>query len=254
MDYKTPISALSLKTNKWFQHPLRACKHAVIALAVAVGLSTTPVFATEALPYYTDAAFTPLWLTAAEAERQNIHRIPGFEFRNQHGDIVNQDDVAGQVYVANFFFATCSGICPMIRDRLQAVQTAYAKEDDVVILTHTIRPTVDTEAVLQAYARINDIRPGKWHLLRGERDALYDFAQRAYFANEDLGQPQSDDNFLHSENVLLIDRRGHIRGIYNGLSETAIEHLVADIAVLLTSPMSTDVQVSSGGVSRSQPF
>ncbi|MEL7296575.1 MAG: SCO family protein [Pseudomonadota bacterium] len=223
--------------NKWFRRPLRACKQTALAVALVIGVTATPVVATEALPYYADAAFTPLWLTAAEAERQRIHRIPEFAFRNQYGDVVDQDAVAGQVVVANFFFATCSGICPMIRDRLQAVQTAYTGVDDVVILTHTIRPTVDTEAVLKAYARINNIQANKWHLLRGERDALYDFAQRAYFANEDLGKPQADDNFLHSENVLLIDRRGHIRGVYNGLSETAIEHLVADIAVLLAESM-----------------
>ena len=95
-----------------------------------------------------------------------------------------------------------------------------------------IRPTTDTTAILQDYAQKHGVVSGKWHLLTGDKDAIYTLARSAYFANEDLGSIQKTNDFLHTENVLLIDNNRHIRGIYNGLNSTSMNHLIDDIAAL----------------------
>ena len=185
------------------------------------------------LPYYDTPEFTPRWLLNAK-DLTGFHRIPDFEFTNQNGEQITQADVAGRVYVASFFFSTCPGICPAIRSKLSRVQEHFAEDDAVVILAHSIRPSTDTVETLRAYAAANDVRTGKWHLLTGEREDIYRLAKEAYFANEDLGEMRSIDDFLHTENLLLIDKNRHIRGIYNGLSASSVDHLIADITLLLS--------------------
>lgn len=185
-----------------------------------------------ALPYYGSADFTPHWLEPDADELRGMHRIPDFSFVNQDGDVVTEADVAGGVYVANFFFTSCPGICPAIRKKLVLVQERFADDDYVKILTHTIQPTTDTVDMLDAYARANAIQSGKWHLLTGDKDTIYRLASEVYFANEDQGEVTGKDKFLHTENLLLIDANRHIRGVYNGLSASAVANLIADIELL----------------------
>lgn len=198
----------------------------VIALAVCASATD------NTLPYYGSSDFTPHWLTSESPELQRFHRVPDFELTNQEGQRVTQESVAGKIYVASFFFSTCPGICPMLRSKLAAVQERFMADDSVVILAHSIRPSTDTLEILQAYARDNGIKAAKWHLLTGDKDAIYALARNAYFADEDLGNPASNSNFLHTENLLLVDQNRHIRGVYNGLSSSSVENLIEDIQIL----------------------
>nr|WP_197493221.1 SCO family protein [Woeseia oceani] len=109
---------------------------------------------------------------------------------------------------------------------------SICRYDSVYILSHSIRPTTDTREILQAYARDYGVISGKWHLLTGDKKAIYELAKDAYFANEDLGNPDKLSDFLHTENLLLIDQNRHIRGVYNGLSTTSVNHLLSDIEIL----------------------
>lgn len=202
--------------SAWFLYAVT-----VFGLATAAGVET--------LPYYDSPEFTPHWLTPGSAAINELHRIPAFSFTNQYGDTVTETDVAGGIYVASFFFSTCPGICPRIRSKLSVVQERFIDDDSVTLLSHSIRPQTDSVAVLRDYAKAHGVVGGKWHLLTGDRETLYDLARNAYFANEDLGEPAREGDFLHTENVLLIDQNRHIRGIYNGLSETSVEHLISDI-------------------------
>lgn len=186
----------------------------------------------ESLPYYNSAEFTPHWLEVDAKELRDFHRIPPFTFTNQDGEEISERDVAGGIYVANFFFTSCPGICPAIRKKLAVVQEEFRDDDYVKILTHTIRPTTDSSEMLRAYAKANDIQSGKWHLLTGDKEAIYRLAKETYFADEDLGEARSNEDFLHTENLLLIDEGRRIRGVYNGLSSSAVENLVEDIRLL----------------------
>ncbi|MFK7889124.1 MAG: SCO family protein [Gammaproteobacteria bacterium] len=199
--------------------------------AVLITLLAGRAFAAD-LPYYNSVDFTPHWLAGNTAALEHFHRIPAFRFTNQNGTEVTEKTVAGKVYVASFFFSTCPGICPAIRSKLSRVQDTYRDDPEVLILSHSIRPSTDSIDVLQAYARSNDIDANTWHLLTGDKARTYALAKAAYFANEDLGNLAKQDDFLHTENILLIDQDRHIRGIYNGLSASSVANLLEDISLL----------------------
>ncbi|MEM7610950.1 MAG: SCO family protein [Pseudomonadota bacterium] len=204
--------------------------------AVLLGLllmSSTSLLADENLPYYDSAEFTPHWIEAGSDALTDFHRIPSFEFTNQHDQVITQQDTDQKVYVASFFFSTCPGICPKLRSKLKSVQDAFLDNDSVLILSHSIRPGTDTPEVLQHYAETHGVVAGKWHLLTGDQQSIYELARTAYFANEDLGTLQDQADFLHTENLLLIDQNRRIRGIYNGLSGASVGHLISDIQRLL---------------------
>ncbi len=204
----------------------------LITSVILMALLTGAMAADGALPYFDSAEFTPRWYQADSPELQRLHRIPAFSFINQDGRYISEQDVANGVYVANFFFTTCPGICPSIRKKLMRIQEHFREDDYVKILTHTVRPTTDTVDMLHTYATANEIQSDKWHLLTGDKDTIYKLAKDVYFANEDLGGTMSIDDFLHTENLLLIDENRHIRGVYNGLSNSAINNLISDIELL----------------------
>lgn len=206
-----------------------------VALALLISLFTSPVYAVDKLPYYNGPDFTPHWLATQDQIPEGFHSIPNFSFSNQLGQTVTQETIADKVYVASFFFSTCPGICPAIRSKLIKVQDAFQNNDRVLLLSHSIRPSTDTPEVLHKYANKHGVINGKWHLLTGPRQAIYKQAKSAYFANEDLGDIQDLEDFLHTENLLLIDKNRRIRGIYNGLSQSSVNHLISDINTLLSA-------------------
>ena len=186
-----------------------------------------------ALPFYKSADFTPYWLDPKSDEARNFHRISDFSFTNQAGELVSNASFKDKVYVANFFFTTCPGICPKMRSNIFKVQDHFEDNEQVGIISYSIQPEVDTVDALKKYAEENDIIDGKWHLVTGPRSDIYKLAKQDYFANEDMGQYMENEDFLHTENLVLIDKNRHIRGVYNGLNKTSILHLWNDINLLL---------------------
>jgi protein SCO1/2 len=184
------------------------------------------------LPYYDSAAFTPKWLSANSLELARFHKISDFSFMDQQGKQVTQKTFKDKIYVASFFFTTCPGICPKMRSQLSKVQDKFIDNDKVAIISYSIRPGNDTVDVLQAYAQDNEVVSGKWHLVTGKRKDIYTIARESYFANEDLGKFVAEQDFLHTENLVLVDSNRHIRGIYNGLNNTSVNHLLNDIETL----------------------
>ncbi|KXJ59004.1 MAG: electron transporter [Alteromonas sp. Nap_26] len=185
------------------------------------------------LPFYKSAEFTPYWLVPNSDEAHNFHRVSDFSFTNQAGETVTNATFEDKVYVANFFFTTCPGICPKMRSSIFKVQDHFEDNEQVGIISYSIQPETDTVEVLKKYAEEHNIIDGKWHLVTGDRDDIYQLAREDYFANEDMGEYMENEDFLHTENLLLIDKNRHIRGVYNGLNKTSIQHLWNDINVLL---------------------
>lgn len=214
---------------------MKNCRSKPAALSWVVLILTTlsglQVQASE-LPYYNDGDFTPMWLAPEQVASSDFHRIPPFALTNQNGELIDQSTVDGRLYVVSFFFTTCPGICPVLRSKLALVQDAYLHDPDVLILSHSIRPSTDTPELLRAYAQRNKVVSGKWHLLTGEREAIYHLARTGYFANEDQGEVQDENDFLHSEQLILIDQQGYIRGVYNGLSTRQVGNLIEDVELL----------------------
>ncbi|MEM7414926.1 MAG: SCO family protein [Gemmatimonadota bacterium] len=187
-----------------------------------------------ALPYYGDATFTPSWFPAGEAP-DDFHTISDFELLDQRGEAVTRSDLSGKIYVANFFFTDCAGICPLTMASLTRLREELADDLDVALVSHSVAPQRDDVDRLAAFAdQIGAVAP-EWYLLTGETDALYELGRDAFFADEDLGQTRSErdaDRFLHSETFYLVDQDHHIRGVYNGMSRTAVNHLIEDIRQL----------------------
>lgn len=182
----------------------------------------------EKLPYYITADFTPHWLSEKELQ-QPLHQIPSFSFINQSGETITEQTVKGKIYVANFFFTNCPGICKRLANNISLVQDAYKGNKEVLILSHSVTPETDSVSRLYQYAQQYKINHQQWHLLTGKRTDLYTIARKFYFADEDLGTVQAENDFLHTENVLLIDKQRRIRGVYKGTSEIDIRNLITDI-------------------------
>ena len=184
------------------------------------------------LPYYNDESFTPHWLTPNTEEEKTFHKIPDFSLTNQSGETVTQDTFEDKIYVTDFFFTTCPGICPKMTGNMARIQEEFKNDPDVLLLSHSVMPSTDSVSVLRAYANKNDVIDNKWHLVTGSRDEIYTLGRDHYFVESDLGEVKSIDDFLHTENFLLIDKNKHIRGIYNGLNRASMAQLITDVKAL----------------------
>lgn len=184
------------------------------------------------LPYYKDATFTPHWYSTNSDSLKNFHKVPSFQFIDQEGDTITENTFQNKIYVTDFFFTTCPGICPRMTDNMSILQEAFKTDTEVLLLSHSVTPEYDSVSILKNYALERDIISSKWHLVTGERTQIYGLGRNAYFVEEDLGLVKEAEDFLHTENFVLIDHNKHIRGIYNGLNKTDINQLIADIKTL----------------------
>lgn len=186
------------------------------------------------LPFYREASFSPHWINPKNLDSlASFHSIPDFSLVNQYGDTISQKQLKGKVYVADFFFTTCPGICPRMTKNMLLLQEKFKGNEDVALLSHSVMPSVDTVEQLLRYAEQKGITWKNWHLLTGDKKLIYSLGRKAYFVEEDLGNQRSDEDFLHTENFVLVDKNRHIRGIYNGLNKTSIRYLILDIVSLL---------------------
>ena len=184
------------------------------------------------LPFYNTADFTPEWMDSTTSANKNMHVIPAFSFTDQNGAIITEKNFINKIYVADFFFTACPGICKKLTSNLSLVQKGFVNDANVLLLSHSVTPETDDPATLQRYANNFGAISNKWFLVTGDRNEIYSIARSAYFADEDLGQKKSDKDFLHTENILLIDKHKRIRGVYKGTSELQIKNLIDDIKVL----------------------
>ena len=195
-------------------------------------IQTVETSRTDYLPYYNEESFTPNWLTPGSEEEQNFHKIPDFKLVNQLGNDVTQNTFEDKIYITDFFFTTCPGICPKMTDNMFQVQEAFKNDEDILLLSHSVMPTTDKVSVLKKYAETFGVIDNKWHLVTGDKTEIYNLGRDQYFVENDLGEPKNIDDFLHTENFLLIDKNKHIRGIYNGLNRASIMQLITDVKTL----------------------
>ena len=204
----------------------------VVLLCNCKGKTEVKSSRVNALPYYNDASFTPHWLEGKTTDLESFHKIPEFTLTNQDGQQITQKTFENKIYVTDFFFTSCPGICPKMTENMSVLQDAFKDDDQVLLLSHSVTPVKDSVSILKHYAEGKGVITNKWHLVTGDRKQIYDLGRQAYFVEEDLGNEKTDDDFLHTENFVLIDKNKHIRGIYNGLNKTAVQQLIADIKTL----------------------
>ncbi|MFT7251057.1 MAG: protein SCO1/2 [Flavobacterium sp.] len=208
----------------------------LVSLIFLIGCKKTEqekvVSRVEVLPFYDEATFTPKWFVKDNDSLKNFHKIADFSLINQDGIIVTNQTFNNKIYITDFFFTTCPGICPKMTASMMDLQKEYLNDDEVMLLSHSVTPEIDSVSILKEYALKNEIVSSKWHLVTGNRKEIYDLGRKSYFVEEDLGKEKTEDDFLHTENFVLIDKNKYIRGIYNGLNSNDINQLIADIKTL----------------------
>ena len=158
------------------------------------------------------------------------HTIADFKLTNQIGKTITQENYKDKIYVANFFFTTCQTICPIMTDHMAQLQEKLKNNNEVMLLSHTVMPEVDTVAQLKKYALEKGVNDSKWNLVTGSKIEIYDLARKSYLAaKENPGDPYG---LIHTENTLLIDKKRRVRGFYDGTLQEDIKRLLVDIEKL----------------------
>ncbi|MFK8009505.1 MAG: SCO family protein [Saprospiraceae bacterium] len=186
----------------------------------------------ETLPFYNEATFTPNWLNADDPALNDFHKIAPFALTNQEGEMISEKTFEGKIYITDFFFTICPGICPKLTKNMGTLQEAFLEHDDILLLSHSVTPEMDSVSVLKKYADEHGVISQKWHLATGNQKDIYKLGRKDYFVEEDLGMEKEEDEFLHTENFVLIDKNKHIRGIYNGLNTASVNQLINDAKIL----------------------
>lgn len=185
------------------------------------------------MPYYHTPDFTPYWKGETNFLKDTLHTIAPFQFVNQDGEGVNNETFRNKIYVANFFFTICPGICPKLTSNMGKVAEVFKDTPHVLFISHSVTPDIDSVAQLKKYAIEHGIHTAQWQLVTGKKDEIYALARQSYFAEREIGFQYSSREFLHTEHFILVDQEGHIRGIYNGTLELEAQRLIEDIKLLI---------------------
>ncbi|ATL46383.1 electron transport protein SCO1/SenC [Chitinophaga caeni] len=160
------------------------------------------------------------------------HEVQGFSFVNQEGKTITKDSVKGKFYVAEYFFTTCTGICPRMNENMEKVYEAYKDDPNFRILSHTVDPEYDSVPILKAYAEKHHADAKNWWFLTGSKKMLYKLARESYLVDD--GHYTGDEDFVHTQWFALVDGKGRIRGLYEGTKKSDINKLIKDIDRLRT--------------------
>jgi protein SCO1/2 len=184
------------------------------------------------LPFINKPDFTPEWISRSDPGYGSIHQVPAFSFTDQDGKTVTEKTVEGKIYVADFIFTRCGSICPKMTANMGSLQEKFKDDNEVLLLSHSVTPEMDSVPVLKRYAENKGVISGKWHLLTGNKDDIYSLAKKQYYAGDTIGYYQTGNEFLHTENFILLDKHRRIRGVYNGTLALEMERLIDDIETL----------------------
>ena len=184
----------------------------------------------ETLPIYQPAEVNEKLVDSSVIHVSKYHKISDFELTNQNGQKITQEFYSNKIYVADFFFTTCQDICPIMTKNMFRLQKELKDDNDILFLSHTVIPEVDTVEQLKKYAIENNVDDSKWNLVTGEKKQIYDLARKSYLAVEDAEYGKFD--MIHTENFMLIDKQRQIRGFYDGTNDEEIEQLISDIKIL----------------------
>ncbi|KAA3623621.1 MAG: SCO family protein [Flavobacterium sp.] len=184
----------------------------------------------KVLPVYQPTDVTTELVDSTVQHVKKYHTIADFSLTNQNGEQITQKDYEGKIYVADFFFTTCQTICPVMTDHMAAIQKELQNDNEVLLLSHTVTPEIDSVPQLKKYALEKGVDDHKWNLVTGSKKEIYNLARKSYLAAKDL--PYSEYDLIHTENFVLVDKKRRIRGFYDGTNPDDIERLLEDIEVL----------------------
>ncbi len=167
-----------------------------------------------------------------QSKRKN-HKIADFKLINQNGDTITEENYKDKIYVADFFFTRCKTICGSMTSNMEILQNAFIDDDEIMLLSHSVTPIIDSVSVLKNYSNINGVIDKKWNITTGNKKHIYDLARKSYFAVLNEGDGGLQD-FIHTEKFILVDKKKQIRGFYDGTDIKDINLLIKDIRLLKT--------------------
>ncbi len=185
----------------------------------------------EILPVFQPAEVNYELVDSTIQHVKKYHTIAGFSLINQNGKIITQENYKDKIYVADFFFTTCLTICPIMTDNMVVIQEKLKNDSEVMLLSHSVTPVIDSVAQLKKYALEKGVDDTKWNLVTGDKKQIYTLARKSYLAVKEDGNGDEYD-MIHTENFILVDKKKRIRGFYDGTKNEDIEQLLKDIETL----------------------
>ncbi len=205
-----------------------------VLLVFAVGLvaSYQILKPKRVLPIYNPSQLDERLVDPSIQRKEKGHRTLPFSLTNQNGETITEQNVKGKVFVADFFFTTCPTICKDMAIQKRRLQEAFKEDDRFMLLSHTVTPEVDSVPVMKEYAEMQGAISGRWELLTGDKPQIYKLARESYFSVFDEGGNGDENDFIHTENFVLVDVQNRIRGFYDGTSAKEVDQLIEDIKLL----------------------
>lgn len=184
------------------------------------------------LPIYNPSNFNPELVDKSLQNISKYHTVADFSLTNQNGETITQEDYKDKIYVTDFFFTSCKTICPIMTDNMGKIQEAFLNNDIIMFLSLSVTPEIDSISVLREYANNKDVIDSKWNITTGDKKHIYELARKSYFAVVEQGDGGLQD-FIHTPNFILVDKKKQIRGIYDGTNDEDIQRIINDIKILL---------------------
>ncbi|MEM8521142.1 SCO family protein [Flavobacterium sp. PL12] len=203
----------------------------IVFSAIVLSLFYSALKPKKMLPIFNPSDVNPELVDSTVQYKSKYHTIADFSFVNQNGKTITQKDYEGKIYVADFFFTTCPTICPKMTANLSQIQTAFANNPKVKLLSHTVFPETDSVPVLKKYAIEHKVDDSKWNLVTGDKKEIYTMARKSYLAVK-LGKPSELYDMVHTENFILVDTKKRVRGFYDGTNKEDMKRLIEDITFL----------------------
>ena len=201
----------------------------IFLVAVVVGYNL--LLPKERLPVYNPTDVNPRLVDYSVQHIKKDHRIADFLLINQNGDTITNETYQDKIYIADFFFTRCATICPIMTNNMVELQKKYKEDPEVLFLSHSVTPVIDSTSVLKQYAIDRGVLDEKWNLTTGNKKHIYELARKSYFAVLDEGDGGEQD-FIHTEQFVLVDTKRQIRGFYDGTDKNEIERISKDIEIL----------------------
>jgi len=185
----------------------------------------------ERLKIYNPIDINPRLVDISVKNLKKNHSISDFELTNQNGKTITNTTYENKIYIADFFFTRCQTICISMAYNMSELQEYYKDDNDIMFLSHSVTPTIDSVPVLKEYAINKGVIDGKWNITTGSKSHIYDLARKNYFAVLDEGSGDEND-FIHTEQFVLIDKERRIRGFYDGTEKEDMNKIKKDITIL----------------------
>lgn len=184
------------------------------------------------LPIFNPTDFNSKLVDKSVRKVSKNHTVRDFNLINQNGANITSEDYQNKIYVVDFFFTRCPSICPIMTDNMLQIQKEFIKNNDIMLLSISVTPELDNVEVLKNYAVEKGVIDAKWNITTGSKKHIYELARKSYFAVLEQGDGGLQD-FIHTPNFILVDKKKQIRGIYDGTEEKEISRIIDDINILV---------------------